>query len=112
MPVIPTNVVISVLSGAQVSSSFNLSPDRPWILWASSASGNQISVDFATSSGGGSDISFAEYRTTQGNTFIINSAGRLPAAGVVEFPPSPWARVRTGVAVTSTLSFSVYRRRL
>jgi hypothetical protein len=108
---IPTFAVVSVLSGSQVSSAFNLSPDRPWILWCASAAGNQISVDFGTSSGGAGEISFSEYRTLAGNSFIINSGGRLPAAGIIEFPPSPWSRVRMGQSVLSTISLSIYRRR-
>ena len=52
----------------------------------------------------------SEYRTLAGNSFIITS-GRLPAAGIVEMPPSGFARIRTAQAVTSTLSCSVYRRR-
>jgi len=99
---------VSIANGAQVSSCFTLDPPGgPFVIFVASHQQVQVSIDFASTSGGGSELNWHRYTTPAGNAFVIASSTPLPAVGIVERAVSPWPRVRFGASASATTSVAI-----
>ena len=96
---------ISIANGAQVSSCFTLDPPGGgFVIFVASHQQVQVSVDFASTSGSGSELNWHRYTTPAGNAFVIASSTPLPAVGIVERAVSPWFRLKFGANASATTS--------
>src|SRR5439155_17789972 len=99
---------IVIPSGQQVSSAFALDPPGgTFAVLVASHQQVQVSIDFASTSGGGNELNWHRYTNAAGNAYVIASSTPLPAVGIVEQAVSPWPRVRFGAAASATTSVAI-----
>src|SRR5437016_10633054 len=102
----PQFVVIP--SGQQVSSAFALDPPAgAFAVLVASHQQVQVSLDFASASGGGSELNWFRYTTAAGNNYVIASSTPLPAVGIVERAVTPWVRLKFGAVAQATTSAQI-----
>ena len=89
---------VAIANGAQVSSCFTLDPPGgPFVIFVASHQQVQVSIDFASTSGGGSELNWHRYTTPAGNAFVTIER----VAGIISAPPIPCTtRLATSDAVS------------
>src|SRR5207253_4209886 len=99
---------VTIVGGQQVSSCFALDPPGGgFAIFVASHAQVQISIDFASTSGGGSELNWFRHTTAAGNNYVIASSTPLPAVGIVERAVTPWVRLKFGAVAQATTSAQI-----